>query len=246
MHSIADPLRVDRIRSRVREGLAPQRAGSGLALQQVVRAEPLARDTDFAHVCWKSFTRGPKITEDTKTSTAIELATELTIAWLSNPNTRATARSAGVPEVDACGSGSTHHDGRCARFRKRGHAFRARARGDCAQIIGFERPHHLDDRRQTLQDAPSSPFHSRSHARRISTALWSQARLSDGRPDLQRASPRDGAQDWSRLERPGGEGSRRSSQIDGAKACAAAQSGRARELSVRVKFGKPDFRCERD
>ncbi|PZU06097.1 MucR family transcriptional regulator [Sphingomonas sp.] len=31
------------------------------------------------------------MTEDTKTSTAIELATELTIAWLSNPNTRATA-----------------------------------------------------------------------------------------------------------------------------------------------------------
>lgn len=31
------------------------------------------------------------MTEDTKTSTAIELATELTIAWLSNANTRATA-----------------------------------------------------------------------------------------------------------------------------------------------------------
>lgn len=32
MRSIADPLRVDRTRSRVREGLAPQRAESGAAI----------------------------------------------------------------------------------------------------------------------------------------------------------------------------------------------------------------------
>ena len=87
-----------------------------------------------------------KIMADDKSElNTVELATELTIAWLSNPNTRA-----GADEVPAflqkMRSGDWSFDQWCRRARRCTFA-RVFASGDGPQIARLTRSHYLDDRR---------------------------------------------------------------------------------------------------